>query len=161
MLIRFAEKYVSRLYAEDMVQDVFLKFWDKKISFLSETDLKRMLYTAVRNACIDHLRRLSSEQETIDRRAIKLKMDELDFFEPPDEPFMREDLMAFLVKRIDKLPERSRTVFHMFYFDELKTSEIADQLHLSVRTVENLLYRSLLYLRKHIPRQLLFLFLFV
>lgn len=158
-LIHFAEKFVSGFFAEDIVHDVFLKLWDKQVFRLPENDLKRILYVAVRNACIDHLRRMNLEQEIIDHRALQLKLDELDFFEASDEFFMRKDLIDLLMKKVDELPERSREVFRMSYIEDLKAVEIAERLNLSVRTVENLLYRSLLYLRKNCSNLFLLIFL--
>lgn len=148
MLIRFAEKFVSGFFAEDMVHDVFLKLWDKQVFRLPENDLKRILYVSVRNACLDYLRRVNTEQEILDRRALQLKLDELDFFEASDELFMRKDLLDQLMKKVAELPERSQQIFRMSYLEGLKAAEIAERLDLSVRTVENLLYRSLLYLRR-------------
>lgn len=148
MLIRFAEKFVSGFFAEDMVHDVFLKLWDKQVFRLPENDLKRILYVSVRNACLDYLRRVNMEQEILDRRALQLKLDELDFFEASDELFMRKDLLDQLMKKVAELPERSQQIFRMSYLEGLKAAEIAERLDLSVRTVENLLYRSLLYLRR-------------
>lgn len=159
LLIHFAEKFVSGFFAEDIVHDVFLKLWDKQVFRLPENDLKRILYVAVRNACIDHLRRMNLEQEIIDHRALQLKLDELDFFEASDEFFMRKDLIDLLMKKVDELPERSREVFRMSYIEDLKAVEIAERLNLSVRTVENLLYRSLLYLRKNCSNLFLLIFL--
>ena len=72
MLIRFAEKFVSGFFAEDIVHDVFLRIWDKQVFLLSESEVKNILFVAVRNACIDHLRRISLEQEFADKRAIQL-----------------------------------------------------------------------------------------
>ena len=46
MLIRFAEKFVSGFFAEDIVHDVFLKLWDKQVFRLPENDLKRVLRRA-------------------------------------------------------------------------------------------------------------------
>lgn len=149
MLIRFAEKFVSGFFAEDMVHDVFLKLWDKQVFRLPENDLKRILYVSVRNACLDYLRRVNTEQEILDRRALQLKLDELDFFEASDELFMRKDLLDQLMKKVAELPERSQQIFRMSYLEGLKAAEIAERLDLSVRTVENLLYRSLLYLRRN------------
>lgn len=148
MLLRFAEKFVSSFFAEDIVHDVLLKLWDRQVFLLPENELKRILYAAVRNACIDHLRRLNMEQEIMDHRAIQLKLDELDFFEASDELFMRKDLLDFLMSKVDELPERSREIFRLSYVNGLKAAEIAEQLNLSVRTVENQLYRALLHLRK-------------
>lgn len=149
MLIRFAEKFVSGFFAEDIVHDVFLKLWDKQVFRLPENDLERILYVSVRNACLDYLRRVNTEQEILDRRALQLKLDELDFFEASDELFMRKDLLDQLMKKVAELPERSQQIFRMSYFEGLKAAEIAERLDLSVRTVENLLYRSLLYLRRN------------
>ena len=104
MLMRFAEKFVSGFFAEDIVHDVFLKLWDKQVFRLPENDLKRVLYVSVRNACLDCLRRMNMEQEIIDHRALQLKLEELDFFEASDELFMRKDLLDLLMKKVAELP---------------------------------------------------------
>ena len=149
MLLQFAQKFVSSFYSEDIVHDVFLKLWDKQVFLLPKDELKRLLYVAVRNACIDHLRRLNLEHNIIDKRALQLKLDELDFLEASDKLFMHKDLLEQLLKKVEELPERSKEVFKLFYLNGMKASEIASELKLSVRTVENQLYRALLYIRKH------------
>ena len=159
MLMRFAEKFVSGFFAEDIVHDVFLKLWDKQVFRLPENDLKRVLYVSVRNACLDYLRRMNMEQEIIGHRALQLKLEELDFFEASDELFMRKDLLDLLMKKVAELPERSQQIFRMSYLEGLKAAEIAERLDLSVRTVENQLYRSLLYLRKNCSNLFLLIFL--
>ena len=158
MLLRFAGKFVSGFFAEDIVHDVFLKLWDKQVFLLPDADLKRILYVAVRNACIDHLRRSNMEQEILDHRAVQLKLEELDYFESSDELFMRKDLLDLLMKKVAELPERNQEIFRLSYLKGMKAAEIADQLGLSVRTVENQLYRSLLYLRKHCSHLFFYLF---
>ena len=157
-LLRFAEKFVSPFYAEDIVHDVFLKLWDRQVFLLPESELRRVLYVAVRNACIDHLRRLSQEQEYIDRRMLQLRLDELDFFEASDKLFMQKDLLDLLLKKVEELPERSREIFKLSYLEGLKTAEIAERLNLSTRTVENQLYRALLFLRKSSSHLYFYLF---
>lgn len=157
-MIRFAEKFVSHFYVEDIVHDVFLKLWDKQVFLLPDNELRRVLYVAVKNACIDQLRRLNLEQEYIDKRVLQLKFDELNFFETFDELFMQKDLLRILLQQIDELPERSRNIFKMSYLEGLKATEIAQQLNLSTRTVENQLYRALLFLRKKSSRLFLYLF---
>ena len=137
MLLRFAGKFVSGFFAEDIVHDVFLKLWDKQVFLLPDDDLKRILFVAVRNACIDHLRRSNMEQEILDHRAVQLKLEELDYFESSDELFMRKDLLELLMKKVAELPERSQEIFRLSYLKGMKAAEIAEQLGLSVRTVEN------------------------
>ena len=160
-LFHFAEKFVSSFYVEDVVHDVFLKLWDKQVFLLEPNELQRILYVAVRHASIDHLRRQHLESEYADKRAYQLKLEELDYFKASDELFMRQDLMNLLMQEIEKLPTRNREIFRMYYLEELKTTEIANRLSLSVRTVENQLYRALLSLRKKSSRLFFFLFMFI
>ena len=135
MLLRFAGKFISPFFAEDIVHDVFLKIWDKQVFLLSESEVKNILFVAVRNACIDHLRRISLEQEFADKRAIQLKLDELSFYDGADELFMRKDLMAHVMAKINELPEKRREIFLLSYMEGLKAAEIAERLNLSTRTV--------------------------
>lgn len=157
-MLRFAEKFVSHFYVEDIVHDVFLRLWDKQVFLLPDNELRRVLYVAVKNACIDQLRKFNQEQEYIDRRTIQLKLDELDYFEASDELFMQKDLLRILMQQVEELPERSRDIFKMSYLEGLKAAEIAERLSLSTRTVENQLYRALLFLRKKSARLFLYLF---
>ena len=158
-LVSFAEKFVSSFSAEDIVHDVFLKLWDKQVFRLPDEDLRKILYISVRNACIDYLRRINLEKDIIDKRAFQLKLEELDFFESSDELFMQKDIYDILTKKIDELPTRSREIFHLSYINGLKASEIAKKLGISVRTVENQLYRSIVYLRKNCSDLFFFIFL--
>ncbi|MDR0575901.1 MAG: RNA polymerase sigma-70 factor [Tannerella sp.] len=159
MLLRFAEKFVSPFYAEDIVHDVFLKLWDRQIFLLPTDEVKRILYVSVKNACIDHIRKLNQEQEYIDKRIVQLKLDELHYYEASDELFMRDDLLGILLQKIEELPERSREIFKMSYLEGLKASEIAERLNISTRTVENQLYRSLLFLRKNASHYFIYIFI--
>ncbi len=148
MLLRFAGKFVSELYTEDIVHDAFLKLWNKQVFLLPEDEIKRILFATVKNTCIDKLRKLSMEQEYIEKRSLQLKLEELDFYEAPDKLFMQQDLLRLLLKKVEELPKRSCEIFKMFYLEDLKAAEIAEKLNISTRTVENQLYRALLFLRK-------------
>ncbi|MDR2951286.1 MAG: RNA polymerase sigma-70 factor [Prevotella sp.] len=160
MLLRFAEKFVSSFFAEDIVHDVFLKLWDKQIFLLPDNEIKNILYAAVRNACIDHIRRIKLEQKLSDQRTLQLKLDELDFLETSENLFMRKDMMEYIMKVVNELPEKKREIFRLSYIEGLKAAEIAEQLNLSVRTVENQLYRTLLILRKKLSFSFIYLFLY-
>lgn len=159
ILLKFANRFVSSFFVEDIVHDVFLKIWDKQVFLLPEEEVKRILFAAVRNACIDHLRRMSLEEEIIDKRALQLKIDELNFFESSEDFFMRQNILEFVLKKIEELPERKQEIFRLSYIEGMKANEIAKQLNLSVRTVENQLYRTLLLLRKSLSSKFIFLFI--
>uniref|UniRef100_F4C6E1 RNA polymerase, sigma-24 subunit, ECF subfamily n=1 Tax=Sphingobacterium sp. (strain 21) TaxID=743722 RepID=F4C6E1_SPHS2 len=160
MLLRFAQKFIDVHFVEDIVHDVFVRLWDKQIFRLPESEVKKILYTAVRNACIDHLRKLKLAKRFVDHHAIQLKLDELDFFKSSEGIFMQHDMMAIILKHIEELPEKKQQIFRMSYLQQMKANEIARDLNLSVRTVENQLYRTLLILRKKIPMAFIYLFVF-
>lgn len=160
MLLRFAKKFIDEHFVEDTVHDVFVRLWDKQIFRLPEAEVKKILYTAVRNACIDHLRKLKLAKRFVDHHAVQLKLDELDFFKSSESTFMQHDLMAIILKHIEELPEKKQQIFRMSYLEQMKASEIARDLNLSVRTVENQLYRTLLILRKKVPTAFIYLFVF-
>ena len=46
MLLRFAGKFISPFFAEDIVHDVFLRIWDKQVFLLSESEVKNILFVA-------------------------------------------------------------------------------------------------------------------
>ena len=56
LLISYAEKYVDLDTAQDLVQDLFLKIWQKKIFMFLKEGIKTYLYHAVQHACLDYLK---------------------------------------------------------------------------------------------------------
>lgn len=159
-LLKFAEKFVSFETAEDITHDVFLRLWDKQVFLLPEEDIIKILFASVRNACIDYLRKMQTEQDALSQQAMQLKLEELDYHSSSEKQFMQQDLLELLMKEVELLPEKTRQVFQMSYAQGLKTAEIAELLNVSVRTIENQLYRSLLFLRKRC-KHLLFEFLII
>ena len=156
-LVRFALKFVNEAEAEDLVQDIFLKYWDKELNNFPEEEVSRLLYTSVRNACIDTLRHKEYQQIFLEKQAIQLRIDELNYYHDPDKLFMQNDLLQKIQTKISELPEKSQEIFRMTYIEGLHTAEIAERLNISVRTVENLVYRSLKLLRKNCSNLLYFL----
>ena len=56
MLIFYAGKYVNAVTAEDLVQDVFLKVWQKRTFLFLKEGIKTYLYRSVQHACLDYLK---------------------------------------------------------------------------------------------------------
>lgn len=158
ILLGFAGKFVAGFNAEDIVHDVFLKLWERQVFLLPEDEIRKILFVSVRNACIDYLRRLNLEREVLDSKAIQLKLDELDFVESHEQLYMQNDLFNMLMQKIDELPDRSKEIFKLSYIHGMKSTEIADQMGISVRTVENQLYRALVFLRKKCSHLYLYIF---
>ena len=111
--------------AEDIVQECFVSLWQH-----APRNPRSFLYTAVRNRCIDHLRRV--RLDTVD-----VAPHDLEGFISDDEARCRSEQEARLWEAIDRLPERCRQVFLMSKRDGMRYKEIAAELNISERTVEH------------------------
>jgi len=129
------------MVAEDLAQDIFFEMWRRKDQ-LNVTSIRAYLRRAALNRTLNYLR----------DRKIKWEDDkELPGLQSEDTPTLQTMETAELEQRIeqaiDQLPERCRLVFVLSRFDELSYQEIADQLGISVKTVENQISKALKYLR--------------
>jgi RNA polymerase sigma-70 factor (family 1) len=151
-LCRYANTYLKDPDgAEEVVQAAFIGIWEKREGISIETSLKSYLYRTVRNACLNELKHEQVKQKYM---AGQVQQEEKTS-EAADHLAIHEELEAKVRKAIDRLPEQCRLIFTMSRFEELKYQEIADQLNLSVKTVENQMGKALklmrLYLKEYLP----------
>jgi RNA polymerase sigma-70 factor (ECF subfamily) len=166
-LFLFAKEYV--LFdeeAENIVQDIFLMLWEKREALRVDVSLTVYLFTLVKNKCIDFLRHQMVEQmysENVKHEyneELNVKLFALESF---DHNFSsEEDIETLLRNAIDKLPERCRLIFIKSRIEGKKYKEIAEELNLSVNTVEGQISIALKKLREELKDYLpLLLFLFI
>ena len=128
--------------ASDVAQDVFMKVWEKR-SFLNGKDLKFLLYKIAADFYTDSYRRkirfMNAEQ------SISTTHDET--CSPEDEMDFNE-LIAAYTEALEQMTEKRRTVFLMSRDDGMKYSEIADNLRISVKSVEKHMSGALQFLKK-------------
>jgi len=127
--------------AEDIVQDVFTSLWARKES-LPEVAFKQYLFQAVRNKCVDRIRKMT----TIQHYTATLK----DLPEPAIYaiPIENEELSCQLQTAISGLPSTQRQTFGLSYLEDKSNREISESLGTSVQTVKNNLSSALKNLRK-------------
>ena len=166
-LFLFAKEYV--LFdeeAENIVQDIFLMLWEKREALRVDVSLTAYLFTLVKNKCIDFLRHQMVEQmysENVKHEyneELNVKLFALESF---DHNFSsEEDIETLLRNAIDKLPERCRLIFIKSRIEGKKYKEIAEELNLSVNTVEGQISIALKKLREELKDYLpLLLFLYI
>lgn len=143
----FASKFIDRITAEDMVQDVFMRIWVSRETSPINESLQAYLFRAVRNRCINHLEHLKVKSSYEAQAVIDLQIREAGFFHSPEHLLIQQEQLEQVRREIDKLPEKSRRVFLMAYDDDMKAADIAEKLQLSVRTVETQIYKALKTLR--------------
>ena len=157
MLIFYAGKYVNAITAEDLVQDVFLKVWQKRTFLFLKEGIKTYLYRSVQHACLDYLKHQEVKGDYINTVTTQLKIEEIYYNDDPQSLFAEDERLELIYKEMDKLPEKCREIFTMSYLEERKTSEIAVLLNISTRTVEVQLYKALKILRGILLSCLIFL----
>lgn len=156
MLIFYAGKYVDMTTSEDLVQDVFLRVWQKRTFLFLREGIKTYLYRSVQHACLDYLKHQEVKGDYVNVIMTKLKIEDIYYNDDPQSLFSEDDRLINIYKQMEKLPDKCREIFIMSYLDEKKTPEIAALLNISSRTVEAQLYKALKMLRNSL---LLFLFI--
>ncbi len=143
ILASFAEKYVSDIsVCEDIVQDVFISFWEKQNRFLNMNALKTYFYTSVRNSCLDYIKHQKVKKKYADFS--RNSCSESEFF--LDE-VLRNEAYTSIYSEINKLPEMGRKVL-LLSMEENSNEEIAGQLNIGINTVRTHKARSYKVLRK-------------
>ncbi|GAO43435.1 RNA polymerase sigma-70 factor [Flavihumibacter petaseus] len=143
--------------AEEMVQNVFVRLWEKKESLDIRQSATAYLYRSVYNECLNHLKH---QQVRSAYRQFALSRQEDNRF-PATGKLQLGELQRQLDQALQELPEQCRTIFQMSRFEELKYQEIADKLGLSIKTIENQMGKALRILREKLVDFLpLLIFLF-
>lgn len=129
--------------AEEMIHQVFLKILERNEPVTIHTSLKAYMYRSVHNECLNHLKHQKVKQAW--------QADAVNNMKAPTEnssgKLQYQELEQRLRKAINELPEQCRTIFQLSRFEELRYTEIATQLGLSVKTVENQMSKALKRLR--------------
>ncbi|MBL7773904.1 MAG: RNA polymerase sigma-70 factor [Chitinophagaceae bacterium] len=130
-------------YAEEMVQNVFVKLWEKKEHIDIHTSLQAYLYKSVYFESLNFIKRQQHQQNYETQTAYAMKEEKVWAHEKLD----RKQLETKLRDALNDLPEQCRTVFQLSRFQELKYREIAASLGISEKTVENHMGKALRILR--------------
>ncbi|WP_207515772.1 RNA polymerase sigma-70 factor [Longitalea luteola] len=131
---------------EDIVQETFLRVWEKKQNLIGSEELTWYLYTAVRNNC------LSFQEKK--QKTILGEFNTPDGIETPIErpvPATHEtDFDTLLKHALGHLPPKCREVFVLSRVSNLTYKQISDSLGISIKTVENQMGKALRILRAYI-----------
>lgn len=143
-LCTHAVKYVGfREVAEDIVSEIFFQFYAQK-TFLEITSSYRLyLFRTVRNRAYNYLRWELSRKADLMDASQKPALEE----QQPDQISQFEELYHDVEEAVNKLPIERRKIYLMRKFEGKKYQEIADELNLSVKTVDVQLHRANQYIR--------------
>lgn len=153
-LVAFAIQAVeTQESAEEIVQDIFVKTWQKHNTFKSTATLKAYMYNGVRNECISHLRRQQTAQERIrqfekDYHQLQMGTEESMAGSLPH----REEAIRQLLLAIDSLPPKLRELF-LLAIRGKSSEDIAQEMGITLQTVKKQRQRGLERLRKELGKK--------
>lgn len=150
-LVRFSKSLMNsgQAEAEDVVQDVFLKFWQRRKGVAIHTGMASYLYTAVKNGICDLYRKKKiTTYDPVDF----VDDQQADYYLEPDRLLMFKQLHLDVDQMIAMLPERTQLVFRMSREDQLSYEQIAQLLGISVNSVKTHMYRAIKFLKEAFER---------
>jgi RNA polymerase sigma-70 factor (ECF subfamily) len=135
-LVRFAIFYVSSIHdANDIVSEVFIKFFRRIKKNHDIQDISFYLYKSVKNQCLTHLKRQKKD----------FSLDDMDWdnaqyhyeVRNPESELINRELSHKIEEAINNLPPKRKLIYKMVVIDGLRYKEAAEILDLSVKTIEN------------------------
>jgi len=129
--------------AEEMVQQVFFKLWERSEHLSFSGSIAAYLYRAVHNESLNFIKHQKVKADHQMHVAYSMK----NRSEQAQPKMIRKELENKFREALNELPEQCRTVFQLSRFEDMKYKEIADKLDISVKTVENHMGKALKLLR--------------
>jgi len=147
-LYRFAIGYLkSDDESEELVQEVFTKVWEKRRDLKEELSFKFYLFTIAFNLIRKHFR---TKARLIEYFKTSL-LDETDL--QTSQKITHDSLFQYINELVNQLPERRKRIFIKSRFEGLSIKEIAEELQISHKTVENQLTDALRFIRVNLNRE--------
>jgi RNA polymerase sigma-70 factor (ECF subfamily) len=129
----FASRIIQdNIDAQDIVQDIFVKFWQKENTPDSMDAVRAYLYASVKNACLNHLEKNSvkyKHRQTL----VNADVEEATIL----NSIIQAEVLRQIFAAVDTLPEQCRKIIRMTFEDGKKAKEIACELGVTVSTVNN------------------------
>jgi len=129
--------------AEEMVQQVFFKLWERSEHLSFSGPIAAYLYRAVHNESLNFIK----HQKVKAGHQLHVAYSMKNKSEQASPKMIRKELENKFREALNELPEQCRTVFQLSRFEDMKYKEIADKLDISVKTVENHMGKALKLLR--------------
>ncbi|MDN5284696.1 MAG: polymerase sigma-70 factor [Mucilaginibacter sp.] len=124
--------------AAGVVQSIFLRLWERENKLEFSGSVRAYLYGAVSHECLNYLRnenmKINHQEPIVDQMKYQNKI---------VAGMELIELKGKLQYAINDLPEGCRAIFQLSRFEQLKYEEIADYLHISIKTVEGQMGRAL------------------
>lgn len=129
--------------SQDLVQELFFQMWIKRQNLPTQIPERAFLFKSVHNACLNFIKHKKVENAFVDFEKQQNVIEYYeDFIQEPDEKLER------IKSSIELLPPERKRIFIMHRFNDLSYKQIAENLEISVKTVENQIGKALKFIRE-------------
>lgn len=148
-LVFFANRLIFQYHlndAEEIVQDIFVKLNYKKASFKTLDSIKAFLYISTKNACLDRIAKEKVRTRRFDKYITTFDESEDNIL----KVIIHSELIREISSEIDLLPPKCRLIMKQFFEEDKNAKEIADDLGITISTVNNQKARAISILKKRL-----------
>lgn len=155
----YAKRFINDItVCEDLVSEVFASLWNKRDSIeLKKNTATAYLKICVRNSCLNHLKHLEYEWSYNEFYQNQTPV----YATETDSVYTLNELYDMLYKTLQRLPENYRTVFSKSFFEGKTHAEIAQEMNLSVKSINRYKQKTMELLRKEFKEYLPVLLYFI
>jgi RNA polymerase sigma-70 factor (ECF subfamily) len=141
-IYRYALRLLGNMHdAEDVVQDIWLRLWDRRDRLGDVKNIEAFAFRMTRNLCLDRIK-LKKPQYYDDREEMAFRFEEADTKPDPEQSLQLKNTMEMLERIISNLPEQQQTLLHMREVEGLEYEEIAGMTGLEINTIRVNLSRA-------------------
>lgn len=161
-LLLYTLKFVdSESDALDIVQNVFVAVWENGKFKQNEDIVRAYLFNSVRNSCLNYLKHQKIVRKFENETSLMFKEIEIVHFQSGEKSLIETENLQQINDAINSLPDIYKEVIFLSRFEGLKNSEIAQKLHLPIRTIETRVFRALSSLKEKISQKSFFILLYM
>nr|WP_299073172.1 RNA polymerase sigma-70 factor [uncultured Allomuricauda sp.] len=137
----------NRNLSKDIVQDVMVRIWEKRNQINIKSSIKSYLFKSCHNQFLMHVRREKKQPDLLD----KIRWDTIynSYFEKQEDDVYPKTARLKLDELLDKLPPKCKEIFIMHKLERRKYREIAEDMGISIKTVENQMSKALRIIREN------------
>jgi RNA polymerase sigma-70 factor (ECF subfamily) len=134
--------------SEDLMQDVFVKLWEKREQINPDLKFENYLFTICYNSALQYFRRKSVELKVKDY----LLKNAPESISETTNTVICNELMDIVERSVEKLPPRRKLVYKLSRQEYMQIKEIAESLSISPRTAESHLTKALSFIKQELEK---------
>jgi RNA polymerase sigma-70 factor (ECF subfamily) len=162
--ILFANSYLrDRVVAEDIFIEAMMQYWEKRQELPLDTNVPAYILTTIKNKALNHLRhldiKLEAETEMFNHqtRELDFRISSLESCDPIE--LFSDEMNSIIQKTMNELDEQTKRIFYKSRYENKTNREIAEELGISIKTVEFHITKALKLFRARLKDYLPFLVL--